>query len=132
MVFRILIPSERRLCDRVFDGLAPFGDLAFVAAVLHKPCSSYHSAMLSLPQPRSGRLFRVVDMYEAVRDLLPDLDPVFADPYSAALRAEVTAVCNTLGLSIKGIFMELENLIAVILLELQPKVEAYIPSLGMS
>lgn len=71
-------------------------------------------------------------MYEAVRDLLPDLDPVFADPYSAALRAEVTAVCNTLGLSIKGIFMELENLIAVILLELQPKVEAYIPSLGMS
>lgn len=33
MVFRILIPSERRLCDRVFDGLAPFGDLAFVAAM---------------------------------------------------------------------------------------------------
>ncbi|KAJ1286025.1 hypothetical protein BS78_03G322500 [Paspalum vaginatum] len=34
-------------------------------------------------------LFRVIDKYEAVRDLLSDLDPVFSDPYSAALRAEL-------------------------------------------
>uniref|UniRef100_A0A0E0L3Q4 Exocyst subunit Exo70 family protein n=1 Tax=Oryza punctata TaxID=4537 RepID=A0A0E0L3Q4_ORYPU len=112
MVFRILIPSERRLCDRVFDGLAPFGDLAFVAAVRTQALQliSFGDAISSSSRAPE-RLFRVVDMYEAVRDLLPDLDPVFADPYSAALRAEVTAVCNTLGSSIKGIFMELENLI---------------------
>ena len=112
MVFRILIPSERRLCDRVFDGLAPFGDLAFVAAMRTQALQliSFGDAISSSSRAPE-RLFRVVDMYEAVRDLLPDLDPVFADPYSAALRAEVTAVCNTLGSSIKGIFMELENLI---------------------
>ncbi|KAG8085905.1 hypothetical protein GUJ93_ZPchr0010g9827 [Zizania palustris] len=112
MVFRILIPSERRLCDRVFDGLAPFGDLAFVAAVRTQALQliSFGDAISSSSRA-PDRLFRVVDMYEAVRDLLPDLDPVFSDPYSAALRAEVTAVCNTLGSSIKGIFMELENLI---------------------
>ncbi|KAL5202992.1 hypothetical protein ABZP36_013944 [Zizania latifolia] len=112
MVFRILIPSERRLCDRVFDGLAPFGDLAFVAAVRTQALQliSFGDAISSSSRAPE-RLFRVVDMYEAVRDLLPDLDPVFSDPYSAALRAEVTAVCNTLGSSIKGIFMELENLV---------------------
>ncbi|XP_052154927.1 exocyst complex component EXO70B1-like [Oryza glaberrima] len=112
MVFRILIPSERRLCDRVFDGLAPYGDLAFVAAVRTQVLQliSFGDAV-SAASRAPERLFRVIDMYEAVRDLLPDLDPVFADPYSAALRAEVSAVCNTLGSSIKGIFMELENLI---------------------
>uniref|UniRef100_A0ACD5T9T8 Uncharacterized protein n=1 Tax=Avena sativa TaxID=4498 RepID=A0ACD5T9T8_AVESA len=112
MVFRILIPSERRLCDRVFDGLAPFGDLAFIAAVRTQALQliSFGDAISSSSRSPE-RLFRVVDMYEAVRDILPDLDPVFSDPYSAALRAEVSAVCNTLGSSIKGIFMELENLI---------------------
>ncbi|KQK10394.1 exocyst complex component EXO70B1-like [Brachypodium distachyon] len=112
MVFRILIPSERRLSDRVFDGLAPYGDLAFVAAVRTQALQliSFGDAV-SAASRAPERLFRVIDMYEAVRDLLPDLDPVFADPYSAALRAEVSAVCNTLGSSIKGIFMELENLI---------------------
>ncbi|KAL5223017.1 hypothetical protein ABZP36_027730 [Zizania latifolia] len=112
MVFRILIPSERRLCDRVFDGLAPYGDLAFVAAVRTQALQliSFGDAV-SAASRAPERLFRVIDMYEAVRDLLPDLDPVFSDPYSAALRAEVSAVCNTLGSSIKGIFMELENLI---------------------
>ncbi|XP_062179904.1 exocyst complex component EXO70B1-like [Phragmites australis] len=112
MVFRILIPSERRLCDRVFDGLAPFGDLAFIAAVRTQALQliSFGDA-ISTSSRAPERLFRVVDMYEAVRDLLPDLDPVFSDPYSAALRAEISAVCNTLGSSIKGIFMELENLI---------------------
>jgi hypothetical protein len=112
MVFRILIPSERRLCDRVFDGLAPFGDLAFVAAVRTQALQliSFGDA-ISASSRAPERLFRVVDMYEAVRDLLPDLDPVFSDPYSAALRAEVSTLCNTLGSSIKGIFMELENLI---------------------
>ncbi|XP_048549928.1 exocyst complex component EXO70B1-like [Triticum urartu] len=112
MVFRILIPSERRLSDRVFEGLAPYGDLAFVAAVRTQALQliSFGDAVAAASRAPE-RLFRVIDMYEAVRDLLPDLDPVFADPYSAALRAEVSAVCNTLGSSIKGIFMELENLI---------------------
>ncbi|XP_066361713.1 exocyst complex component EXO70B1-like [Miscanthus floridulus] len=112
MVFRILIPSERRLCDRVFDGLAPFGDLAFIAAVRTQALQliSFGDAISSSSRAPE-RLFRVVDMYEAVRDILPDLDAVFSDPYSAALRAEVSAMCNTLGSSIKGIFMELENLI---------------------
>ncbi|CAD6271853.1 unnamed protein product [Miscanthus lutarioriparius] len=112
MVFRILIPSERRLCDRVFDGLAPFGDLAFIAAVRTQALQliSFGDAISSSSRAPE-RLFRVVDMYEAVRDILPDLDPVFSDPYSAALRAEVSAMCNTLGSSIKSIFMELENLI---------------------
>ncbi|XP_051227031.1 exocyst complex component EXO70B1 [Lolium perenne] len=112
MVFRILIPSERRLSDRVFEGLAPYGDLAFVAAVRTQALQliSFGDAVAAASRAPE-RLFRVIDMYEAVRDLLPDLDPVFADPYSAALRAEVSAVCSTLGSSIKGIFMELENLI---------------------
>uniref|UniRef100_A0A804UBY4 Exocyst subunit Exo70 family protein n=1 Tax=Zea mays TaxID=4577 RepID=A0A804UBY4_MAIZE len=112
MMFRILIPSERRLCDRVFDGLAPFGDLAFIAAVRTQALQliSFGDAISSSSRSPE-RLFRVVDMYEAVRDILPDLDPVFSDPYSAALHAEVSAMCNTLGSSIKGIFMELENLI---------------------
>ncbi|XP_072996545.1 exocyst complex component EXO70B1-like [Typha latifolia] len=105
MVFRILIPSERRLCDRIFsDDLSPFSDLAFAAAcrapALH--LLSFADAVAAASRAPE-RLFRVVDMYESVRDLLADLDPFFSD--------HVAAVHKALGASIRGIFMELENLI---------------------
>ncbi|KAJ3669052.1 hypothetical protein LUZ60_011002 [Juncus effusus] len=112
MVFKILIPSERRLCDRLFETLAPYGDMAFAGASrppAHQLLSFADSVAAASRSPE--RLFRVVDMYESARDLIPELDFIFSDEYSGSLRNEVITVCTTLGSSIKGIFMELENLI---------------------
>ncbi|KAG1365662.1 exocyst complex component EXO70B1 [Cocos nucifera] len=112
MVFRILIPSERRLCDRIFAGLPPFVDLAF-AMVSRAPAIQLLSfaEVVAIGSRAPDRLFRVVDMYEAVRDLIPDLDPIFSDQYSTYLRKEAATVSKSLAAAIRGIFVELENLI---------------------
>jgi len=112
MVFKILIPSERRLCDRLFDGLLPYGDMAFAGASRSPALQllSFADAVAAASRTPE-RLFRVVDMYESARDLLPELETIFSDEYSCALRNEVATVCSAVGSSIKGIFMELENLI---------------------
>ncbi|XP_010922642.1 exocyst complex component EXO70B1 [Elaeis guineensis] len=112
MVFRILIPSERRLCDRIFAGLSPFADLAFAAVSRASAIQLLSFAdAVAIGNRAPERLFRVVDMYEAVRDLFPDLDPLFSDQYSTFLRTEAATLSKSLAAAIRGIFMELENLI---------------------
>ncbi|WOK96682.1 hypothetical protein Cni_G05389 [Canna indica] len=112
MAFLILVPSERRLCDRVFASLPPFSDLAFAAAC--RPAAagllSFADAIAAGPR-EPERIFRLVDMYEALRDLLPELDHLLSEQYSATLRAEVVTAHRALGAAIRGIFLELENLI---------------------
>ncbi|WOL05568.1 hypothetical protein Cni_G14297 [Canna indica] len=112
MAFLILVPSERRLCDRVFASLSPFADLAFGASCRPTADGLLCFADAIAASPRDPvRLFRLVDMYETLRDLLPDLDYLLSERYSAALRAEVAAAQKGLGAAIRGIFVELENLI---------------------
>ncbi|XP_073008825.1 exocyst complex component EXO70B1-like [Typha latifolia] len=112
MVFRILLPSELRLCEHVFENLGPFDDLAFTL-VSRAPALLLLSFADAVAAASRGpeRLFRIVDMYEAVRDLLPEIGDLFSGIVSSALRADVAAVYKALSTSIKGIFMELENLI---------------------
>ncbi|URE15025.1 Exo70 exocyst complex subunit [Musa troglodytarum] len=112
MAFLILVPSERRLCDRVFASLHPFADLAFAAACRPAAAGLLCFADAIAAGPREPeRLFRLVDMYEALHDVLPELDHLLSEQYSATLRTEVAAAHRALGAAIQGIFIELENLI---------------------
>ncbi|ONK77120.1 uncharacterized protein A4U43_C02F3300 [Asparagus officinalis] len=52
--------------------------------------------------PQSGS-FKIVDMYETLRDLIPEADPLLAD--------QLYSIYRSLGSTVKGIFTELENLI---------------------
>uniref|UniRef100_A0A0A9DDF7 Exocyst subunit Exo70 family protein n=1 Tax=Arundo donax TaxID=35708 RepID=A0A0A9DDF7_ARUDO len=103
VVFYILIPSERHLCNSVFEGFTSYGDLAFATAC--KPflqLLSFANFFAAAGQ-NPGCLFRIVDMYDALTDILSVLDEAFDH--------EVGALRECLGSSIKGIFMSLENLI---------------------
>lgn len=102
-VFRILIPSKHHLCDCVFEDLASYNGLAFATACepIFQLLSFANFIAAAGQNPEC--LFRVVDMYDAVSDVLPVLDEAFDH--------EVAALRECLGLSIKGIFMALENLI---------------------
>ncbi|KAG6519667.1 exocyst complex component EXO70B1-like [Zingiber officinale] len=112
MAFLILVPSERRLCERVFASLPPFADLTFAAACRPAAASLLSFADAVAAGPREPeRIFRLVDMYETLRDLLPELDHLLSEQYSVTLRAEVAAAHRALGAAIRGIFVELENLI---------------------
>ncbi|KAJ6806493.1 putative exocyst complex component EXO70B1 [Iris pallida] len=101
--FRVLFPSERRLCEKIFP-LQAAADLAFVESVRGSAAELLGFAdSISSAAKSPERLFRTVDMYETLRHLLPEIDPPFADQFDA--------VYKSLGTAIRGIFMELENLI---------------------
>ncbi|XP_059275806.1 exocyst complex component EXO70B1 [Lycium ferocissimum] len=110
---RILLPSERRLCDRVFFGLTSVCDLSFME--VSRSCTVQllnFADAIAISSRAPERLFKVLDVYEALRDLMPEFELLFSDSqYCVLLRNEALAIWRRLGEAIRGIFMELENLI---------------------
>lgn len=109
---RILFPSERRLCDRIFFGFPPTSDFAFMEVCRGSAIQLLNFADAVAKSSRSPeRLFKVLDIYETLRDLIPEFEILFSDQYCVFLRNEALAIWKRVGDAIKGIFMELENLI---------------------
>lgn len=109
---RILFPSERRLCDRVFSGLSSAADFSFMEVCRGSMVQLLKFAdAVSIGSRSPERLFKVLDVFETLRDLMPELDAQFSDQYCLLLRNEAITIWKRLGEVIRGIFMELENLI---------------------
>ncbi|XP_030551784.1 exocyst complex component EXO70B1 [Rhodamnia argentea] len=108
----ILFPSERRLCDRVFFGLSSAADLCFME--VYRGCAIQllnFADAVAIGSRAPERLFKVLDVFETMRDLMPEFESLFSDQYCLFLRNEAVAIWKRLGEAIRGIFMELENLI---------------------
>ncbi|CAH9138591.1 unnamed protein product [Cuscuta epithymum] len=109
---RILFPSERRLCDRVFFGFSSAADLSFMEVCRGAAIQLLNFAdAVAIGSRAPERLFKVLDVYETLRDLLPEFELLFSDQYCLFMRNEAFTIWKRLGESIKRIFMELENLI---------------------
>ncbi|KAG5233512.1 exocyst complex component EXO70B [Salix suchowensis] len=86
---RILFPSERRLCDRVFHRLGSVNDLSFMEVC-------------------RGAVVQILNFADAVAI---GFEFNFSDQYCLVLRNDALGIWKRLGEAIRGIFMELENLI---------------------
>ncbi|KAI3461691.1 hypothetical protein Pfo_018354 [Paulownia fortunei] len=112
VALRILFPSERRLCDRVFFGYSSAADLSFMEVCRGSTIQLLNFAdAVAIGSRAPERLFKVLDVYETVRDLMPEFELNFSDQYCLSLRNEAITIWKRLGEAIRGIFMELENLI---------------------
>ncbi|KAL5749480.1 hypothetical protein ACOSP7_024083 [Xanthoceras sorbifolium] len=112
LALRILFPSERRLCDRVFFGLSSAADLSFMEVCRGSSIQLLNFAdAIAIGSRSPERLFKVLDLFETLRDLMPEFESVFSDQYCLVLRNEAVTIWKRLGEAIRGIFMELENLI---------------------
>ncbi|TYJ41681.1 hypothetical protein E1A91_A03G038500v1 [Gossypium mustelinum] len=112
VALRILFPSERRLCDRVFFGFTSAADLSFMEVCRGSTIQLLNFAdAVAIGSRSPERLFKVLDVFETLRDLMPEFDSVFSDQYCLVLRNEAVTIWKRLGEAIRGIFMELENLI---------------------
>ncbi|KAG8371534.1 hypothetical protein BUALT_Bualt13G0097900 [Buddleja alternifolia] len=112
VALRILFPSERRLCDRVFFGFSSATDLSFMEVCRGSTIQLLNFAdAVAIGSRAPERLFKVLDVYETVRDLMPEFELIFSDQYCLSLRNEAISIWKRLGETIRGIFMELENLI---------------------
>lgn len=109
---RILFPSERRLCDRVFFGFSAASDLSFMEVSRGSTIQLLNFAdAVAIGSRAPERLYKVLDVFEALRDLIPEFQSVFSDQYCLVLCNEAITIWKRLGEAIRGIFMELENLI---------------------
>lgn len=112
VALRILFPSERRLCDRVFFGFSSASDLSFMEVCRGSTIQLLNFAdAVAIGSRAPERLFKVLDVYETIRDLMPEFELIFSDQYCVLLRNEAVTIWKRLGEATRGIFMELENLI---------------------
>ena len=112
VALRILFPSERRLCDRVFFGFSSAADLSFMEVCRGSTIQLLNFADAVAIGSRSPELlFRILDVFETLRDLIAEFEALFSDEYCAFLRNEAITIWKRLGQAIREIFMELENLI---------------------
>ncbi|CAL0307717.1 unnamed protein product [Lupinus luteus] len=110
VALRILFPSERRLCDRVFFGFSSAADLSFMEVCRGSAIQLLNFAdAVAIGSRSPERLFRILDVFETLRDLISEFELLFSDQYNVLLRNEAITIWKRLGEAIKGIFMELEN-----------------------
>ncbi|XP_027332723.1 exocyst complex component EXO70B1-like [Abrus precatorius] len=109
VALRIVFPSERRLCDCVFSGFSSVDvDLCFleVCGGATVKLLNFADAFVSR-SPEAWRLFKIIDMFKTLRDLIPE----FRSLFPKSLVNEAITVKNRLGEACRDIFMEFETLI---------------------
>ncbi|KAK7321394.1 hypothetical protein VNO77_32005 [Canavalia gladiata] len=112
VALKVLFPSERRLCDRIFFGFSSAADFSFMEVCRGSTIQLLNFAdAVAIGSRSPERLFRILDVFETLRDLIPEFESLFSDQYSVSLRNEAITIWKRLGEAIRGIFMELENLI---------------------
>ncbi|MED6143900.1 hypothetical protein PIB30_010257 [Stylosanthes scabra] len=105
---KILFAGERRLCERVFSGFLAAANLSFmdISGETGTWLLDFADAVATA-KPAPGRLFMILDMFEALRDMIPEFESLFPDQ----LRNEADTVWKRLGEAIWRNFMELGDVI---------------------
>lgn len=104
---RVLLTGEKRLCDQIFNGSETAKEICFNETA--KGCVMQllnFGEAVSIARRSSEKLFRILDMYDALADVLPDLQGMVTDEFVCT---EANGVLVGLGDAAKGTFAEFEN-----------------------
>ncbi|XP_045829001.1 uncharacterized protein LOC123920744 isoform X1 [Trifolium pratense] len=112
VTLKILFPGERQLCDRVFSGFASAADFSFIEICRESIVQLLNFADSIAAGSHSPEcLFNIIEVFETLRDLIPEFESLFCDQYSVSLKNEAITIWKKLGKAIRSIFMELEYLL---------------------
>lgn len=104
---RVLLTGEKRLCDHIFSGSDSAKEICFNETA--KGCVMQllnFGEAVAIARRSSEKLFRILDMYDALADVLPDLQGMVTDEFVCS---EAKGVLVGLGDAAKGTFAEFEN-----------------------
>ncbi|XP_061359932.1 exocyst complex component EXO70B1-like [Gastrolobium bilobum] len=111
-VLRAQLPEERKLCNLVFSSYSLHADIAFMKISRGSMTQLLNFAnAVATGTGSPERLFRILKVFEALRELLPEMESLFSDQYSVTLRDEAIAICEKLREAIKSVFKDLENML---------------------
>ncbi|KAF1860042.1 hypothetical protein Lal_00027893 [Lupinus albus] len=106
----VYFPGERKLAAAVFSDDRTMADNVFMMVCHRVVIELVNFAEAIAMTKRSGeKLFKYLDMYETLRDLIMNLDKLFPQECVEELKAETTSAKCRLGESTIVIFCELEN-----------------------
>uniref|UniRef100_A0A5B7AJC4 Exocyst subunit Exo70 family protein n=1 Tax=Davidia involucrata TaxID=16924 RepID=A0A5B7AJC4_DAVIN len=107
---RVLLSGEKRLCEQIFYGSELIKEVCFVETA--KGCVMQllnFGEAVAIGRRSSEKLFRILDMYDVLVDVLPDIQVLFTDELGELLCSEAQAVLDLLGEAAIGTFVEFEN-----------------------
>ncbi|KAK9277963.1 hypothetical protein L1049_027520 [Liquidambar formosana] len=110
IVVRVLLSGEKWLCDQVFNGSDLIKEVCFTETA--KGCVIQmlnFGEAVAIGKRSSEKLFRILDMYDALADVLPDLEALFPDESGEYVCSEAKGVLAGLGEAAEGTFVEFEN-----------------------
>lgn len=108
----VFFSSERRLCEQVFEGLASVSKACFIElsrGVMLQLLNFAEAVAIGRRSPE--KLFKILDMYETLRELLPEINAVFCGEACSEIRSEASAIWMQLAEAARGTFVEFENAI---------------------
>ncbi|GER31973.1 exocyst subunit exo70 family protein F1 [Striga asiatica] len=109
VVVRGLFSSEKHLCEQIFDGSDLVEDCFLETS---KGCIMQllnFGEAVAIGRRSAEKLFRILDMYDALAQVLPDLKSLFIHEGAGNMVHEAKAVLDSLGEAAIGTFVEFEN-----------------------
>ncbi|KAK9052283.1 hypothetical protein SSX86_028912 [Deinandra increscens subsp. villosa] len=105
-----VLPSERKLVNAVFSGHTAISDALFgnLTRIILFYFLSFAEAVM-MTKRSAEKLFKFLDIYEALRDSIPEVEKLLSDEWLPQVKSAATLISTTLGESIFNIFIELEN-----------------------
>ncbi|PON46178.1 Exocyst complex protein [Parasponia andersonii] len=110
---RVYLASEKWLCEQIFGELGPISLDCFVelSKTSMLQLLNFVEAMSIGPQ-QPEKLFRILDMYEVLADLFPDIEALYMGKAGSSITMECHEVLSRLGDCVRATFIEFENAIA--------------------
>ncbi|KAG7577194.1 Exocyst complex component Exo70 [Arabidopsis thaliana x Arabidopsis arenosa] len=108
---RVVFSSEKRLCEQLFDGICTAMDeTCFMETVKASALRLFtFPEAISISRRSPEKLFKILDLHDALTDMLPDIEAIFDSDSSDAIRAQAVEIQSRLAEASRGILSEFEN-----------------------
>ncbi|CAN4082685.1 unnamed protein product [Withania somnifera] len=110
---RIYLASEKWLSDQIFSELEEVSSVCFAEASKASILQLLNfGEAIAIGPHQPEKLIRILDMYEVLADLIPDIDAMYSDEAGLCVRTECQDILRSLGDCAKATFLEFENAVA--------------------
>lgn len=110
---RTLFASEKRLSEEIFEGLGSGSGsdhACFLETVKGPAIQLFNFAeAISISRRSPEKLFKILDLHDALADLFPDIEIVFESKQAESIRVQAAEILSRLAEAARGILSEFEN-----------------------